>query len=111
MVVPLAIWKWLSVCLSGEGAGADPALVVGGGAISLDGGADPIYFRDFRKSPMKIKKFWSVGGCASGAPPLDLPLGGECINFVFNSAPLLATSPQRARGQLSLFNLINYHYK
>ena len=52
-------------------SGADPALVVGGGANSLDRGADPIYFINFLKNPMKLKKFWSVeGGCAPGAPPL-----------------------------------------
>ena len=41
-------------------------LVMGGGTNSLDGGADPIYFIDFLKSP---KKFWSVGkGGVPGAP-------------------------------------------
>ena len=43
-------------------AGADPALVRGGGANSLDGSTDPIYFIDFLKNPTKLKKFWSMGG-------------------------------------------------
>ena len=50
-------------------SGADPALVIGGGTNSLDGGADPIYFINFLKNPMKLKKFWSVGGRAGSAPP------------------------------------------
>ena len=48
-------------------AGANPVLVMGGGA-------DPIYFINFLKTPMKLKKIWSMaggGGCAraGSAPP------------------------------------------
>ena len=57
-------------------AGADPGPVLGGGANPLDGGANPIYFILFLKNPMKLKKFWSVGGGArwERPPPLDPPL-------------------------------------
>ena len=43
-------------------SGADPALVVGGGANSLDGDADAISFIDFLKNPMKLTKISVVGG-------------------------------------------------
>ena len=51
--------------------GADPALVIGGGTNSLGRHADPIYFIDFLKNPMKLKKFWSIGGHMLGFPPLS----------------------------------------
>ena len=41
-------------------SGADPGLVVGGGANPLEGDTDPIYFIHFLINPMKLKKFWSV---------------------------------------------------
>ena len=45
-------------------AGANTTLVVGGGANSLDGGADPIYFIDFLKKTYEIKEIMvrRVGG-------------------------------------------------
>ena len=52
-------------------AGADPGLVIGGGANPLGGGADPVYLIYFVKNPMKLKKFWAVGGGAHRErPPL-----------------------------------------
>ena len=49
--------------------GADPGPVVGGDANPLDGGTNPIYFILFLKKPMKLKKFWSVGGKRAGSAP------------------------------------------
>ena len=50
-------------------SGADPGLIVGGDANPLRG-RQPNIFIHFLKNPMKLKKFWSVGGRAPGAPPL-----------------------------------------
>ena len=47
-------------------AGADPELVVGANPL----GVPANIFIHFLKNPMKLKKFWSVGGGgAPGAPP------------------------------------------
>ena len=63
-------------------SGADPALVTGGGANSLDEATDPIYFIDFLKNPMKSKKFWSVGPPSPPDPPLNIYLGAARVEFV-----------------------------
>ena len=49
-------------------SGADPGLDVGGGTNPL-GGHGPNIFIHFLKNPMKLKKFWPVGGRTLGAPP------------------------------------------
>ena len=43
-------------------SGADPELVVGGGANLFGGGRRPNILIHFLKNPMKLKKFWFVGG-------------------------------------------------
>ena len=54
----------------------------GGSRISQTGGANPpcggvnlLFCPIFIKNCMKMKEFWPRGGCASLAPPLDLPMG------------------------------------
>ena len=61
---------WYDVCRRGKvrelrnsDLGQDAAL-----ANSLDGGAEPIYFIDFLKQPMKLKNFRFIG---VGDAPLD----------------------------------------
>ena len=48
-------------------AAADPGLVIGGAPTPW--GRRPNIVVHFLKNPMKLKKFWSVRGCAPGAPP------------------------------------------
>ena len=58
-------------------AGADPGLLVGGGAnIQI--------CQIFPKNCMKLRKFWSMGrgGGALGAPPLDRPLVLICHKVI-----------------------------
>ena len=40
-----------------------------GGGESLNGGANPIYFIDFLKNGMRLKKFWCVRGVRRSPPP------------------------------------------
>ena len=44
------------------------------GRQSLEGGRLPNILIKFSENPMKLKKFWSVGGRMPGAPPLNPPL-------------------------------------
>ena len=53
-------------------AGADPGFPVGGDT-NPPGGCKHTNLPDFSKNCMKLRKFWSVGGHAPGATPLDRP--------------------------------------
>ena len=57
-------------------AGADPGFAVGWGANPPGRGANLQFWQNFPKNSMKLRKFWTVGGRAPGAPPLRSATAG-----------------------------------
>ena len=49
-------------------AGVDPGFSVGGSANPPGRGCQPMILPNFPKNCMKLRKFWTMGGRAGGAP-------------------------------------------
>ena len=72
---------------TGTPTGADPGFPVGR-VPTYQGGTNIRFCHIFQKNCMKLRKFWAVGGCAPGVPPLDPPLPRQVH-------PLAGTPPGR----------------